>query len=106
MASLLSLSPHGESGLKFHAALEYALKNDRLSPHGESGLKFENRTHVQYNKRSLSTRREWIEIQHITYLQIFYTGLSPHGESGLKLRYPAFYELVLRLSPHGESGLK
>ena len=56
--------------------------------------------------QSLSTRREWVEIQKAQLEIEKYKSLSPHGESGLKLQQKKKPRNIVRLSPHGESGLK
>ena len=82
----------------------YTVKS--LSPHGESGLKYVCRHFKSGVSGSLSTRREWVEMTcSKTRIPICWS-LSPHGESGLK--YPIVYvtKRFTSLSPHGESGLK
>ena len=55
-------SPHGERGLKFGVWLEsYAFIACR-SPHGERGLKYERGRQAACPRRSLSSRRAWIEM--------------------------------------------
>ena len=57
-----SLSPHGESGLKFIFAVPALTMLLSLSPHGESGLKSIDLTGIVGNPLSLPAWGEWIEI--------------------------------------------
>ena len=84
-------SPHGERGLKssIYGAIER--KEDGRSPHGERGLKWTKMVLRFYKQRSLSSRRAWIEIPHISYKGFLTTRRSPHGERGLKLVHSPYH---------------
>ena len=54
------------------------------SPHGERGLKSQTKHIHQRLRKSLSSRRAWIEIPMIPQGIHGLTSRSPHGERGLK----------------------
>ena len=58
----LSLSPHGESGLKLLSERKHHSISGRLSPHGESGLKLKDVADIKAQLESLPAWGEWIEI--------------------------------------------
>ena len=80
---MLSLSPCGESGLKW-AAVVQSHQSRGLSPCGESGLKLVAPLIVAISLKSLPMRGEWIEISATASFWARRRGLSPCGESGLK----------------------
>ena len=134
MSSIISVtdcrSPHGERGLKFSVSLAYQLQDGGRSPHGERGLKLPSRYIIVSRRRSLSSRRAWIEICvcsiaaknkimslssrrawiEITSAYLFCKNnksRSPHGERGLKFCVSRCYPHdTIGRSPHGERGLK
>ena len=69
-------------------------------------MKFEDDGYSAKNTESLSTRREWVEIEVPRVWLCHRKSLSPHGESGLKSFKKEREALARGLSPHGESGLK
>ena len=70
-----------------------------LSPHGESGLKYPKPQLIQFLSKSLPTRGEWIEILFpAKHMQSIFR-LSPHGESGLKCHSITTYPQT-SVSPH------
>jgi len=107
LLDLASLSPHGESGLKSlnTSTGKFTL---RLSPHGESGLKFGLKTWpIVLFLKSLSTRREWIEIVLIQALSIFNNKSLSTRREWIEIEMKKkILDRKQRLSPHGESGLK
>ena len=59
-------SPHGERGLKFEDTAGCGRGLGR-SPHGERGLKCQQQRKINAARKSLSSRRAWIEISCATY---------------------------------------
>ena len=55
-----------------------------LSPHGESGLKYLRDHRLRQCNESLPAWGEWIEIRRRLLSSLWRLRLSPHGESGLK----------------------
>ena len=104
---MASRSPHGERGLKSETNDGGNVSQCR-SPHGERGLKCKwgsipshvkkslssRRAWIEIWKRSmlstgawsLSSRRAWIEIDGVSRSSLMAVCRSPHGERGLKYR--------------------
>ena len=77
-----------------------------LPPHGGSGLKSFTNPPEGLEFSSPSTRREWIEIACSVISGAVAYSLPPHGGSGLKSDYCNLGDIVEGLPPHGGSGLK
>ena len=59
---------------------------ERRSPHGERGLKgVDCNVSTHSARKSLSSRRAWIERLGFVVVLIQITSRSPHGERGLKV---------------------
>ena len=101
---MVSLPMRGE-WIEIASHCLYAPSLIGLSPCGESGLKYGAAVIRGVVAASLPMRGEWIEIAQAlsAYSEIC---LSPCGESGLKLHPQLDDDHVLGLSPCGESGLK
>jgi len=77
MLHVLSLSPCGESGLKYHPE-RFPDSTGGLSPCGESGLKFNCNPEDPHHYMSLPMRGEWIEIRRYSR-RIRWISVSPHA---------------------------
>ena len=74
-------------------------KGISLSPHGDSGLKCKNDRMIGTGIMSLPARGEWIEIMILCMNIIHYISLSPHGESGLKFHLSTTSGALFWVSP-------
>ena len=77
-----------------------------LSPHGESGLKYTPQYPWDPIILSLPTRGEWVEIGVPSRVRWTMLSLPTRGEWVEMYVIHAFCRDIRRLSPHGESGLK